>query len=79
MQSFALNFSSMQSVDFKNQRKKVVCNLQHPPLVYPPMSVELKNARADRHPLKMTRIIPTPLALQEEAFKQIENLSLIHI
>ena len=38
-----------------------------------PMSVELKNARANRHPLKTTRIIPTPLALQEEAYKQIEN------
>ena len=38
-----------------------------------PMSVELKNSRADRHLLKTTRIIPTPLALQEEAYKQIEN------
>ena len=38
-----------------------------------PMSMELKNAKAERHPLKTTRIIPTPLALQEEAYKQIEN------
>ena len=35
--------------------------------------MELKYSRADRHPLKTTRIIPTPLALQEEAYKQIEN------
>ena len=38
-----------------------------------PMSVELKHARADRHPLKTTRIIPVPLALQEAAIKQLEN------
>ena len=38
-----------------------------------PMKVELKNERADRHPLKTTRIIPVPLPLQEAAVKQIED------
>ena len=38
-----------------------------------PMKVELKNERADRHPLKTTRIIPVPLPLQAAAVKQIED------
>ena len=38
-----------------------------------PMTVELKSERADRHPLKTTRIIPVPLPLQEAALEQIQN------
>ena len=38
-----------------------------------PMTVELKSERADRHPLKTTRIIPVPIPLQEAALEQIQN------
>ena len=36
MQASAPFFGSLQALDSKNQRKKVVCRLRHPPLEYPP-------------------------------------------
>ena len=35
MQALAPFFGSLQSLDSKNQRKKAVCRLRQPPLVYP--------------------------------------------
>ena len=35
MQALAPFFGSLQALDSKNQRKKVVCRLRQPPLVYP--------------------------------------------
>ena len=35
MQALAPFFGSLQALDFKTQRNKVVCRLRQPPLVYP--------------------------------------------
>ena len=44
MQASAPFFGSLQALDSKNQRKKVVCRLRHPPLEYP-HSKWVKNER----------------------------------